>query len=177
MADRLFHIATGDAKKRWLYTPFVGLLFLCFLALIFIAAFAFDGWLHLPSISLLPWTSILALILLVPGLMLIIWIWILFLLAHGTPIPLNPPQNLVTTGPYTFSRNPMLTGIYLVFFGIGLWIGSLSLTFIFTPLLIILLTLEIIKIEEKELELQFGQQYLDYKKKVPMYLFLWRRRT
>jgi protein-S-isoprenylcysteine O-methyltransferase Ste14 len=177
MAYRLFHIATGDEKRRWFYTPVVAFLFLCFLALFFIAAFTVDGWLHLPSIVFLPWTFILALILLIPGLILVLWTWTLFLIAHGTPVPINPPQKLVTTGPYSLSRNPMLTGIYLVFFGIGLWIGSLSLTFIFIPILIVLLTLEIIKIEEKELELQFGQKYLDYKKKVPMYLLLWRRRV
>jgi protein-S-isoprenylcysteine O-methyltransferase Ste14 len=64
----------------------------------------------------------------------------------------------------------MQTGIYLAFFGIGLLTGSLALTFIFTPLFIILMTIYVKKVEEKELEIQFGQQYLDYKKKVGMYL-------
>jgi protein-S-isoprenylcysteine O-methyltransferase Ste14 len=99
----------------------------------------------------------------------------LFARARGTPVPVNPPKELVIKGIYAFSRNPMMLGIYLVFFGIGLLTGSVALTFIFTPLFIILMTLYVRKVEEKELELQFGRQYLDYKKNVPMYLSFFRR--
>ncbi len=170
IANALFHTATGDPKNRWLLTPLVGLIFFCFLALFFIASFGLDRWLGFPSIIYLPWTLIAGYILLIPGAVLWIWTAILFFKARGTPVPVNPPKELVTKGIYSFSRNPMMTGIYLVFFGIGLLTGSLALTFIFTPLFIILMTIYVKKVEEKELELQFGQQYLDYKKRVGLYL-------
>jgi protein-S-isoprenylcysteine O-methyltransferase Ste14 len=170
IANILFHTATGDPKKRWLLTPVVGLLFLCFVALFFVGSFGMDRWLHFPSITVIPWTLIIGLILLIPGAVLWIWTLVLFVKAHGTPVPVNPPHKLVTDGIYAFSRNPMMTGMYLVFFGIGLLTGSLSLTVIFTPLFIIIMTIYVKAVEEKELEIQFGQQYLDYKKKVGMYL-------
>ena len=71
----------------------------------------------------------------------------------------------------------MVTGIYLCFFGVGLLIGSLSLIVFYTPLFIILMHFYLVKVEEKELELKFGQEYLDYKKRVPMYLPRWRHNT
>ena len=170
IASTLFHTATGDPKKRWILTPVVGILFLCFMALFFLVSFAVDRWLHFPSIKYLPWTLIIAIILLIPGIVFWAWTLVLFFKARGTPVPINPPKKLVTTGVYGFSRNPMMTGIYLVFFGVGLLVGSLSLTFIFTPLFIIIMTVYARTVEERELEIQFGQEYLDYKKKVGMYL-------
>jgi protein-S-isoprenylcysteine O-methyltransferase Ste14 len=170
IAKSIFRTATGDPNKRWLLTPLVGFIFFCFLALLYLASLGMDRWLGFPSIIYLPWTLIIGYILLIPGAILWAWTAILFFDARGTPVPINPPQELVTTGIYSFSRNPMQTGIYLVFLGIGLLSGSLALTFIFTPLLIILMTIYVKKVEEKELEMQFGQQYLDYKKKVGLYL-------
>ncbi|MHB8086526.1 MAG: methyltransferase family protein [Dehalococcoidia bacterium] len=169
MAYAIFHIATGDSRKRWFYTPIAGLLFLCFLSLFYIAAVFTDKWLKLPSISYLPWTLIPALILFVPGVILVLWTWIQFIRARGTPVPLNPPQELITSGLYAYCRNPMLLGIFLIFFGSGVWMGSLSLTAFYTPLLIVIFYFQITKIEEREMELKFGQPYLEYKKKVPLF--------
>jgi protein-S-isoprenylcysteine O-methyltransferase Ste14 len=175
IANSLFRTATGDPKKRWLLTPVVGFLFLCFVALFFVGSFGMDRWLHFPSIIIKPWTMIAGIILLIPGIIMWAWTIVLFVRARGTPVPINPPHELVTNGIYSFSRNPMMTGIYLAFFGIGLLTGSLSLTAIFTPLFIIIMTIYVKKVEERELEIQFGQQYLDYKKKVGMYLPSFRR--
>ena len=47
--------------------------------------------------------------------------------------------------------------------------GSLSLTVFYTPLVILVFYFQITKIEEKEMELKFGQSYLEYKKKVPLF--------
>ncbi|MCX6006401.1 MAG: isoprenylcysteine carboxylmethyltransferase family protein [Chloroflexi bacterium] len=170
IANALFRTVTGDPRKRRLLTPVVGLLFFCFLALLILASFGMDRWLHFPSIIYTPWTLIIGLILLVPGCVISLWSFVLFAMARGTPVPVNPPKELVTKGIYSFSRNPMMTGLYLVFFGLGLLTGSLALTLIFTPLFIIIMTIYVKKVEEKELEIQFGQQYLDYKKKVGLYL-------
>lgn len=89
-------------------------------------------------------------------------------------MPINPPQELITTGPYAYSRNPMMLGIFLMLFGTGFFIGSLALTVIFTPLFVLLMSVYAKLVEEKELELRFGQPYRDYKKRVPMYLPLLR---
>jgi protein-S-isoprenylcysteine O-methyltransferase Ste14 len=149
MANAIFRIATGDSKKRWLYTPIAGLLFLCFLALFYVAAIYTDKWFNLLSISYLPWTMIPALILLVPGVILVLCTWIQFIRARGTPVPLNPPRELITSGLYVYSRNPMILGIFLIFFGSGIWMGSLSLTVFYTPLVILIFYFQVTKIEEK----------------------------
>ncbi len=169
MAEAIFRIATGDSKKRWLLTPIAGLLFLCFLALFFVAAIYTDGWLDLPSISYPPWTLIPALILLAPGVILVLWTWIQFIRARGTPVPLNPPQELITSGLYAYSRNPMVLGIFLIFFGSAIWMGSLSLLVFYSPLIVLIFYFQITEIEEKEMELKFGQAYLDYKKRVNLF--------
>ncbi|NIM97178.1 MAG: hypothetical protein GTO24_03545, partial [candidate division Zixibacteria bacterium] len=42
-----------------------------------------------------------------------------FLKVKGTPVPFKPPPTLVTTGPYAHVRNPMVTGVFLLLFGLG----------------------------------------------------------
>ena len=76
-------------------------------------------------------------------------------------------KHLMTEGPYSLCRNPMLVGIYLYDVGILVWLWS------FLPLLIfvgevVLLTMQV-ESEEKRLEKDFGQEYLDYKKRVGRY--------
>jgi protein-S-isoprenylcysteine O-methyltransferase Ste14 len=169
IADAIFRMATGDTKKRWLYTPLMALIFLCFVSLFFFAAYLTDRWLSLPSISYLPWTLIAGLILLVPGSVLLVWTWVQFGRAHGTPVPINPPHELITSGLYAYCRNPMLFGIFLIVFGVGLLTGSLSLVGFYAPLFVLVFYLQVTRIEEREMEMKFGRAYLDYKQKVPRF--------
>lgn len=169
LANAIFRTAKGDEKKRWLITPLIALIFASFIVLLVIAAVFTDAWLKLPSIACPPWTTSPAIILLAAGLSLYVWTLADFGRAGGTPVPVNPPHELIVKGPYAHTRNPMLSSLYLVFFGAGLLWGSLSFTFIYTPVFILVNTIYIKQIEEREMELKFGQAYLDYKKRVPMY--------
>ena len=88
------------------------------------------------------------------------------------------PRNLVTTGPYAFSRNP----IYVSYIIMTLSLGVLSLhriypkyfpysKYIILPLIIptsivYVCFLAVISYEEKELTLRFGTQYLHYAHRV-----------
>ena len=99
-----------------------------------------------------------------------LWSFLHFIKVKGTPVPLNPPPKLVTTGPYAYIRNPMLTGLFILLFGLGVLLGSISLVFIFTPLFILLNVLELRTIEEPELEKRLGKEYLEYKKRVSMFI-------
>ena len=76
-------------------------------------------------------------------------------------------KHLMTDGPYRLCRNPMLVGIYLYDVGILLWLWSAMPLLIFI-IEVILLTLQV-RSEEKRLEQDFGQEYLDYKKRVGRY--------
>ena len=76
-------------------------------------------------------------------------------------------KHLMTEGPYSLCRNPMLVGIYIYDVGILLWLCSAMPLLIFI-LEVILLTLQV-RSEEKRLEEDFGQEYIDYKKRVGRY--------
>ena len=104
------------------------------------------------------------------GLFLTLWSILHFIKVKGTPVPFNPPPKLVTTGPYAFARNPMLTGVFILLFGFGILFRSISLVFIFTPLFILFNVLELRAIEEPELEKRLGKDYFEYKKRVPMFI-------
>jgi protein-S-isoprenylcysteine O-methyltransferase Ste14 len=76
-------------------------------------------------------------------------------------------KRVVETDIYTRSRNPMSLGYYLVCIGIGLVAGS---TFITLGSLLGIIPAHIFYLkyfEELELELRFGQPYLQYKRSVP----------
>jgi protein-S-isoprenylcysteine O-methyltransferase Ste14 len=129
--------------------------------------------LHLPKIFYYPWTLIIGSPVIIAGFILMVFSILHFLKIRGTPVPFSPPPKLVTDGPYRHARNPMLTGIFIQLFGLGILYNSLALILIFTPLFILINYWELKKVEEPELEKRLGQEYVDYKKRVPMF-FPWR---
>ena len=134
-----------------------------------------DRLLKLPAYLPSPWNKIVAAPLLIVGLFFMIWSVGNFIKAKGTPVPFNPPKILVIAGPYAYTRNPMMTGLFGLLFGLGVLWNSIMLTFVITPLIVIIAVLQIKKIEEPELEMRFGSDYQDYKKRVPMFVPRWRR--
>ena len=77
-------------------------------------------------------------------------------------------KHLMTDGPYKISRNPMLSGTYLYYIGvlIALWSGWALLVF---AILVIVMMCQVCS-EEKRLEADFGQEYLEYKKRTRRFL-------
>jgi protein-S-isoprenylcysteine O-methyltransferase Ste14 len=63
----------------------------------------------------------------------------------------------------------MLTSVFMILFGLGVLLNSVSMIFIFSPLFILLMIWEIRAVEEPELEMRLGEQYIQYKKRVPMF--------
>lgn len=168
--------ATGNWKTRVILAPIVATLYLSLIAFFVFLSLAVDQWLNFPrpyNIS----TLIIGLFLMIAGILLSLFSIVLFLRARGTPVPVSPPPKLVTTGPYRFSRNPMLSGVFIQFFGLGMALGSLSLTFIFTPLFIFINVWELKKIEEPELLKRLGEPYAEYKKQVPMFFPFFTKRS
>jgi len=94
-----------------------------------------------------------------------------FLKNKTTFNPLHPENSnqLVTTGLYAFSRNPMYVGLLVLLLGWGLILGSLS-AFLILPLFIIVINTQQIIPEEQILERKFNQDYLDYKMAVRRWL-------
>jgi len=168
-AGFVYRISTGNRKIKTIVTIPIALLFISLVIIFVLASIWVDKrflFFHFDS-SL--WSLIPAILLLVLGGLICVWPAIAFILSRGTPVPFNPPSKLITTGLYTYIRNPMLLGLFIFLIGLGVLFGSLSLIFIFTPLFILINVLYIKAIEEKEMEKKFGKQYLEYKKKVPMF--------
>lgn len=77
--------------------------------------------------------------------------------------------NLITSGIYSISRNPAFLGFDLMYVGILFSFFNWYLCFatIFT---VVLFHLQIVNVEEDFLIEAFGQEYIEYKKKVFRYL-------
>ena len=166
----LHRAATGTKKTRTLLTPIGITIFGAFTALFVIAALWVDRLLDLPS--LLPEGARLpvSIPVMAVGFAVTVWSGFHFLKVKGTPVPFNPPPEVVTTGPYRYARNPMLTGVFLFLFGLGIVVDSLSLVLFFTPLFILINVWELKEIEEPELVKRFGNEYIEYQLRTPMFI-------
>ena len=166
----LHRAATGTRKTRTLLTPIGLIIFGVFTGGFVVLSMVTDRWLGLkwwlPSAP----TWFIAVLLIALGVGVTAWSALHFLKVKGTPVPFNPPPKLVTTGPYQFARNPMLTGVFLFLFGIGFAIQSLSLVVFFTPLYILANVWELKEIEEPELVKRLGEEYVAYRRRTPMFI-------
>ncbi len=79
-------------------------------------------------------------------------------------------KHLMTEGPYKLSRNPMLSGTYLYYVGIAvaLWTWWALLVFAVVASLMMLQ----VRSEEKRLEADFGDEYLEYKEHTGRFITL-----
>lgn len=111
-----------------------------------IAAIMFAGWLlvAIPAIALFARTSV-------------------------SLNPSKPVGQLVTSGIYRFTRNPMYVALALLYLGAAFLANSLWVLLLLIPVLVFV-RIAIIRKEEQYLERRFGDDYLAYKRKVPRWL-------
>jgi protein-S-isoprenylcysteine O-methyltransferase Ste14 len=74
---------------------------------------------------------------------------------------------LVADGLYGRTRNPMALGFYAACLGVGMLAGSLAVTLGVLLLLVPVHVFNLRYFEERELELRFGNAYLEYRRRVP----------
>ena len=104
------------------------------------------------------------------GLFLAIWTMILFnKIGKGTLAPWAATKHLVVEGPFKITRNPMITGVLCILTAEALILNSLNL-FYWMLIFFIINCIYFKLFEEKQLERNFGQEYLEYKKNVPMWI-------
>ena len=120
--------------------------------------------------------AIISIVLMSLGLALSIWsIVYMKKVGEGNPFDaynheLAPrTKHLMTDGPYRFSRNPMLLGVYIYYIGVIIWLLKCWPLVVFA-FIVVLLTLQV-RSEEKRLEADFGEEYRVYREKGPRYLF------
>jgi protein-S-isoprenylcysteine O-methyltransferase Ste14 len=105
--------------------------------------------------------------LILAGWLFAIWsIYAQFTLGRGTPVPLMATQKLVVQPPYTWCRNPMALGAIVMYTGVAVLFGSMgAFTLVLLGAACLLVYIKLL--EEKEMLLRFGQEYLDYKRRTP----------
>ena len=170
-AEFVYRVATTRNKLKIIMTP-IGIIFWFGLSVLFILASLWLDELLPIQLSLAAPTNIFISVPLLIITTIILWLGTIypFIKARGSPVPFNPPKALVTTGLYSRIRNPMLLGWFIMLFGLGILLNSISLILIFTPIFILLNILYLKAIEEKEMEKKFGEEYRKYKKSVPMFI-------
>ena len=141
-----YKTATGSKKVRNFLTPIGVIFFFSLIGLFIIVSLWFDRVLHFPKIVSYPLNTMISFFILSIGLFLMLWSISDFIKVKGTPVPFNQPPKLVTTGPYSYIRNPMLSGVFILF------------NFF-----------ELKTMEEPELEIRLGKDYSKYIKSVPMF--------
>jgi protein-S-isoprenylcysteine O-methyltransferase Ste14 len=80
----------------------------------------------------------------------------------------TPPDKLITTGIYRYSRNPMQLSHFPIFLGVG--IATASWIFLLISVLFVLMLLLWINAEERHCLKFYGDAYRDYMGKTPKYL-------
>ncbi len=104
---------------------------------------------------------------------LIIWRAYTYLViaGEGSPCPqLGGTKKLVRSGPYSLVRHPSVIGKLLGIIGIGCLFRSTIFTFIVIPILFIWSAFYNRFIQEKGCIERFEEEYLKYRKTVPMFI-------
>jgi protein-S-isoprenylcysteine O-methyltransferase Ste14 len=78
-------------------------------------------------------------------------------------------KHLVTSGPYKYSRNPMLFGTLLIYLAFALIINSLTTLLLILILFLFMLTV-VVKMEEERLRKDFGDSYDQYCRRTSRFL-------
>ena len=114
---------------------------------------------------------VIALVPAVIGLSLSVWS-IVYMRRKGDGNPMDAfghevaprTKHLLTEGPYRLSRNPMLTGSFVYFAGVCVWLWTWQALLVFVGFIIIMLLQ--VRSEEKRLRRDFGEEYEAYCRRV-----------
>ena len=109
----------------------------------------------------------IAIVLAVLGLSLSVWS-IVYMRRKGDGNPMDAfghevaprTKHLMTEGPYRLSRNPMLTGSFVYFAGVCVWLWTWQPLLVYVAFIIIMLLQ--VHSEEKRLRRDFGEEYEAY---------------
>lgn len=115
-------------------------------------------------------TSIVAgIFILLFGIGLQIYCLRVFKQAMTTPLFQKPTTNIVQSGPYARSRNPIYIAVFFQVTGLAFLVNSWWLLFVI-PILYFYLRFGVIAREEQYLEQKFGEEYRAYQAKVARWL-------
>lgn len=112
-----------------------------------------------------PWIGLaLGLPLIATGIGICVWS-----ILEARDMDIESPNRLLTGGPYAYSRNPMYVGWELMTLGIGLAANSVWILALSLPAAAFIHLVDVPR-EERLLEKEFGEEYLEYRDCVRRYL-------
>jgi protein-S-isoprenylcysteine O-methyltransferase Ste14 len=142
--------------------------------LIILTAKGFDTFLYIKLINSQNVRAIIAVPFFLFGIIFVIWSNIaLIKIGKGGPlegagVAVSPPtEKLVISGPYKYTRNPMVFGTLSVYVSLAVFLDSV-LTLIVLIILMSIMANYLKFSEEKRLLKDFGDEFIEYKKKVPL---------
>ena len=107
----------------------------------------------------------LGILIIIFGIILNLWTDSLFKKRQTTVKPHEMPNFFISSGPFRISRHPMYLGMILILLGVAAFLGSL-ISFVFPIIFVMIIEKLFIPMEEKNLEKEFGDKYIAYKKRV-----------
>ena len=107
----------------------------------------------------------LGILIIIFGIILNLWTDSLFKKRQTTVKPHEMPNFFISSGPFRISRHPMYLGMILILLGVAAFLGSL-ISFVFPIIFVMIMEKLFIPMEEKNLEKEFGDKYIAYKKRV-----------
>lgn len=170
MRDRIVKETQREYRPRQRLVALVAeaVFFMLVLPVVLVALGAsLDRWLGWPQLTYQPVNLLLGWLFIVAGWLFATWsIYAQFVIGRGTPVPVMATQKLVVQPPYSYCRNPMTLGTIVMYLGVAVLFGSIGSAVLVLLGAALLLTY-IKRVEEKEMELRFGQEYLDYRRETP----------
>lgn len=115
------------------------------------------------------WLSYFGASLALLGIVLVVLLKQSFQRAKTNIEPWKPTTTIISSGFYAYSRNPIYLSFCFIVLGLGLYWNSIWMAISFLPAALLTYYLAIRK-EEYYLQKKFGQQYLDYKRRVRRWL-------
>jgi protein-S-isoprenylcysteine O-methyltransferase Ste14 len=157
-----------NARATLQTIAFTGLLLLVVPSLIF--TITGESW--TPLLERPRWQFVLAALAIVPAGTMAIQSVREFAAHGGTPVPLDPPTALVTTGPYSYVANPMQLGATIVLAAWGLLLTSPAIV---AAAMSAAFSAGIAAwTEDHELAQRFGDDWHHYRRQVRLWIPQWR---
>jgi protein-S-isoprenylcysteine O-methyltransferase Ste14 len=133
--------------------------------LVYLIGFAVERVWPLDAVEKVPYVGIAGGVALGIGVGIAGWGLVTFWLARTTTVPGETSSQMVTWGPYRFTRNPMYVGLTLAYFGEALLLRHFWPA-VLLPLVIAYVHWIVIPVEEAKLREAFGDRYDQYRTRV-----------
>jgi protein-S-isoprenylcysteine O-methyltransferase Ste14 len=120
------------------------------------------------TIPFAPWIGLT--LMFISSIVLLLVVVNLALKGLGAPLAFSLTRKVATEWFYAWTRNPIAITAFIFLIGIGIFLQS-GIFLVWVMLIVMPCFILFVKVyEERELEIRFGQSYLDYKARTPGFI-------